>query len=296
MLRIPSVILLVFLVSLSAQAAVIVKVKGRKALVDLENMQVDVGDKLIAIDLYGKTRGIVKIHKIKRDKAIALLMKGRMQAEWILEAPSKKTMKAYSSSSKRKKRSTSLVRRKSSRLGAPTVGLLAGGNFNVISIPSSQDLLSGLSWTGAVFLDIFTFVKWIGIRAIAGYNKFLATGQSASQGLLIHYPGAKVLVKGVFWQKPRFHVWGGLGGALFYPFVDQQMDLNLDYRSFKGLHGAVSAALGADIQVGGVYIPIQVDINWINPVMWLPLNAVQQGSRQFKPFYISLHTGLGFHF
>lgn len=295
MLKILVVIsLFVLFISLPAHSATVVKVKGSKALVDLENMEVDKGDKLIAIDLYGKKKGIVKVQKVKRDKAIVALVKGKIRNGWILESSSGKETGKYKSIRGSRKKSTSIMRKRS-RLGSKAIGLLAGGNFNILDI-MDQNRFSGLSWKGALFVDISTFIKWIGIRAIAGYNQFMASGQSASQGLLIHYPGAQVLVKGVFWRHHRFHVWGGLGGALFYPFVDRQMNLNLDQRSFRGLHGTASLALGVDTQIGNLYMPIQVDVNWINPVMWLSLNRIRQGGKEFKPLYISLSIGVGFNF
>ena len=296
MLRISSVIffLFIFLISLSVHSATVVKVKGSKALVDLEDTEVDVGDKLIAINLYGKTKGIVKVHKIKRKKAIVVLTKGKIQAGWVLELASGKEIKKYQPARKSKKVATSVMRKRK-KPGSNVIGLLGGGNFNILTV-RDQDRLSGLSWKGALFVDITTFKKWIGIRAIAGYNQFLAEGESQGQGLFIHYPGAQVLIKGIFWQNSRFHVWGGLGGALFYPFVDQQMDLNLDERSFKGLHGAASLALGLDTQIGSLYFPVQVDVNWINPVMWLSLNTTRPEGKEFKPLYISFNIGVGFNF
>ena len=295
MLKIPVIIsLFIFFVSLPAQSATVVKVKGSRALVDLEDMEVDKGDKLIAIDLYGKTKGIVKVQKVKRNKAIVDLIKGKVRTGWILESSSGKEIKKYKPVRRSKKHSASIMRKRSN-LGSNAIGLLGGGSFNVLDI-MDQNRLSGLSWKGALFVDMATFIKWISIRTIAGYTQFLASGQAQSQGLLIHYPGAQVLIKGIFWQHPRFHVWAGLGGALFYPFVDQQMNLNLDQRSFKGLHGTASLALGVDTQIGNLYVPVQVDINWINPVMWLSLNTTHQGKKEFKPLYISLNIGLGLNF
>ena len=295
MLKIPVIIsLFILFISLAAQSATVVRVKGRKALVDLEDTEVDVGDKLVAINLYGKTKGIVRVHKIKRNKAIVVLTKGKIQAGWVLELTSGKEFKKYRTPRKSKKVATSVMRKRK-KLGSNGVGLLGGGNFNILTV-RDQNRLSGLSWKGALFVDISTFKKWIGIRAIAGYNQFLAEGEFQGQGLLIHYPGAQVLIKGIFLRDSRFHAWAGLGGALFYPVVDDQMNLNLDERSFKGLHGTASLALGVDTQIGNLYLPVQVDVNWINPVMWLSLNTTRPGGKEFKPLYISFNIGVGFHF
>ena len=298
MLKIPVILsLFVLFISLPAQSATILKVKGSKALVDLEGLEVIKGDKLIAIDLYGKTKGIVKVRQVKRNKALVVLVKGKIRKGWILEfsSSSKKEVKKYKSPRKGKRISSPLLRNRS-RPGSHAMGLLAGGNFNILDI-RDQNRFSGLSWRGALFFDIATFVRWMSIRTIVGYNQFLARDpQNQGQGLLIHYPGTQVLVKLAFLQKHQFRMWGGLGGALFYPFVDQQMDLNLDQRSFKGLHGTASVALGVDTQIGAVYLPVQVELNWINPVMWLSLNRTQQGKKEFKPLYLSLSIGIGFNF
>ena len=291
---------LVFLfLPLFSYSAIIVKVKGRKALVNLEGMEVSKGDKLQAINLSGSIKGLLKIRAVRRDQAVAVLVTGKMKKDWLVE-PAGGSKKKNSFVSKKLKNlskmdiavSTKDIIGKSSSAGG--MGLLAGGQFNIIP---EEEPLSGLSWKGALLFDIPSFVEWFSIRTLIGYSLFHAEKKSEpAKALSIHYPGIKVLLRGILLQKPSFNLWIGLGGALFYPIVDPDKDLSLDSKSFAGLHGVASGALGSDIELGRIYIPIQIDMNWINPVMWLPLKISSGKGKEFKPLYIGFKAGLALHF
>ncbi|MDE0120010.1 MAG: hypothetical protein OXM55_08405 [Bdellovibrionales bacterium] len=287
-----------------AYSAVILKIKGRKALIDLEGVQAGKGDRFDALNLYGKALGLLEIKQVKKGKAVAVLLKGKMGINWILEPTSQSTSSSFASEEEYdpvgvKPKSTSLKDSsflKKSNFVSNGVGLIAGINFNSVAV-STDKSISGSSLQGALFADFF-IINPLAVRLILGYQQLIASGSDcglSSCQLLIHYPGAGVFLRGVFLTHLMFQPWIGGGGFLFWPLVHRTANLGLDKKSFSGFHGALTAALGIDIHFGSFYIPLQVSVNWINPVVF-SLQSLKPGSRQFKPFYIGINTGVAISF
>lgn len=309
--------ILIFLAffSLQVHSAIILKVKGRKALVDLEGVKAERGDKFDALNLYGKPLGVLEIKKVKRGKAIAVLLKGKMGVSWILEPAAESSKAAFNENEEEEydptdkeagassDRDRDVYTRSSGSSGfsktaitSGGIGALGGLHFNSLAVSDNKSI-SGMSFKGALFAD-FTFVGPLGMRLIAGYHSFIATGKNCGMStcnLLIHYPGAGFLLRGVFLKHLIFQPWIGGGGFLLWPLVDKQHNLGLSKKSFESFHGIITAAGGIDIHFNGFYIPIQFDINWTN-LLVLSLSAVREGSTQFKPFYIGAKIGIAFSF
>ena len=287
-----------------AYSAVILKIKGRKALIDLEGVQAEKGDKFDALNLYGKALGLLKIKQVKKGKAVALLLKGKMGVNWILEPSSQAASSSFISE---EEYDPAGVRPKSASLKSSSVlkksnivsngmGLLAGMQFNSVAVTTDKSI-SGSGLQGSLFADFF-IINPLAVRLILGYRQLIASGSDcglSSCQLLIHYPGGGIFLRGVFLTHLIFQPWIGGGGFLFWPLVHKKANLGLDKKSFSGFHGALTAALGVDIHFNGFYIPLQVSVNWINPVVF-SLQSLKPGSRQFKPFYIGINTGVAFSF
>ena len=293
--------------SSSAYSAVILKVKGRKALIDLEGVQAEKGDKFDALNLYGKALGLLEIKQVKKGKAVAVLLKGKMGINWILEPAAQssnsfaeeeeydpvgaKPKANYSAGDS----AASLF--KKSNLASNGVGLIGGINFNSVAV-SADKSVSGIGLQGALFADFF-IINPLAVRLMLGYQQLIAQGSDcgglSTCNLLIHYPGAGIFLRGVFLTHLMFQPWLGGGGFLFWPLVHQTANLGLDKKSFSGFHGALTGALGVDIHFSGFYIPLQISVNWINPVV-VSLQSLKPGSRQFKPFYIGINTGVALSF
>ena len=290
-----------------AHSAFILKIKGRKALVNLEGVQAEKGDTFSALNLYGKALGLLKIKKVKKGKAIAVLLKGKMGPNWILEPRAEEGSRFLASVDDHHESSRSDIY--SSPRSSPVkskinpssgVGLLTGFHFNFIRLSSAQ-LIKGRSPRGAFFLD-FSFIDGDivepGLRVFAGYRQLRVSGGNScgqSCSLIVHYPGGGFLLRGVFLKREMFQPWIGAGGFLFYPLVDKKHDLGLDKKSFESFHGALTGALGLDLHFKGFYIPLQVDISWINPVL-ISFQSVKPNSKEFKPFYIGAKLGAAFPF
>lgn len=70
-----------------AAAASILQVKGKKAMIDTEGLDlVEPGTELVAIDGAGKRRGLLRVVQIKGNRAVAEIAKGRAEAGFEVES------------------------------------------------------------------------------------------------------------------------------------------------------------------------------------------------------------------
>ena len=284
----------------------ILKVKGRKALIDLEGASAELGDRFNALNLYGKPLGLLEIKKVKRGKAIAVLRKGKMKVNWILEPaddtpaeapPAAADYNPPPSFAAPARHTQPAKKYKPPRSSFNTVGFSLGPYLNWVRISSSTKI-SGWSWQAGGTLDFF-FTNYLSARINLGYQTLQAAGTDCGNitrcNLSLHYPGAGILLRGVFLKNYLFRPWIGGGGALFWPIVDKDRDLSLDKKSFDGFHGALIGALGVDIHLKKIYLPIQLEVGWINPVL-ISFRSLKEGTREFKPIYAGFKFGVGFYF
>jgi len=174
-------------------------------------------------------------------------------------------------------------------------GITLGPHMNHVLI-SDNVSISGFSWQIAGVLDVFP-VNQFGIRLNLGYQTLTARGDNCGGNiinchLVIHYPLASAIFRGLFLQSKTWHPWIGAGGSMFLPLPTQH-DLGLSEESFHKLHGAVIIALGVDIDFQKFYIPIQLDFNWINPL--IPPKA-REGSKSLTILYLGASIGGVFRF
>ena len=288
----------------AAHSAVIIKIKGRKALVDLEGVQVEKGEKFDALNLYGKPLGLLEIKKVKKGKAIAVLLKGKMGMNWILE-PSAQAGSAFNTEDEydptredisSDSSADSDVSFQKSPFSSSGVGLMLGANFNTITISANKSVVG---WGFQENLNIdFSLVGPLGLRLLLGHQTLIVTGSNCGLprcSLLIHYPGAGLILRGVFLRHSMFQPWVGAGGFMFWPLVDKQHDLGFDKKSFSSFHGSVTAAVGVDIRFSGFYLPVQLDASWINPIT-ISVRPLKEGVKEFKPLYMGLKIGIAFSF
>ena len=294
----------------SADSAVIIKIKGKKALVDLEGVNAEVGDRFEAINLYGKALGLLQIKKVKRGKALAVLLKGKMGVNWILEQIAQKRTTEFqaeeeydptdneevsqSESFVKKSKSSFSPSDSSSDSADSGAGLIAGAHFNRLST-LNRNSLSGSDLKGGLFVD-FPLIEPLAVRVIVSYHTLSLKGDNCGLPkcvLRIQYPGIGAMLRGVFLKHTQFHTWIGGGGFLFWPLKSNYGSGFLDKKSFSSFHGAVTAAGGVDIHFKGFYIPIQGSINLINPVVISP-HALKSNKPEFKPLYFGIKAGIAF--
>ncbi len=288
-----------FLFSSFSHSAVILKLKGKKALIDLEGAEAEVEDKFDAINLYGKVLGILRIQKVKGGRAIGILLKGRMGLNWILEpSGSSETQQESSVTEEYISENASTTRSVTTNPYYNGIGFLGGPHFNLLRLSESKSI-SG--WGGKIsgFLDFF-FTNYLAVRLDLGYQILIANGTSCGQGitnchLRIHYPSLDLSLRWVLLQNKTLNLWIGGGGAMMWPIADKKYDLGLDEKSFKSFHGSLKLSYGTDIRLRQIYIPIQMEFAIVNPIL-VSLYSLKQGSKEFKPIYITLKAGVGFPF
>ena len=304
------------LFSFSASSAIILKIKGRKALIDLEGGKAERGDTFEALNLYGRALGLLKIKKVRRGKAIGILVRGKMGTNWILEPVN---IEEFSLPTKNIARNRNRERRRrrefrvdtygrslasengssaSSEKMSPTngIGFTLGPHLNYVRVSEKVNVY-GVSWKIAGVFDFF-LMNQLGVRMGLGYQTLIAKGKNCGISnchLVIHYPLASILFRGVFLQTKRWNPWLGIGGAVFLPMVDERYDMNLEKESFEKPHGAFVAAFGVDIHFQDFYIPVQLDFNWINPVVIAP-RTPKIGSKELQILYLGASIGLVFNF
>lgn len=298
------VFLIVF--SFSSFSAVILKIKGQKALIDLEEASVQKGDMFDALNLYGKSKGLIEIRKIRKGKAIGVLRKGKMGVSWILEpAASNATSEEdnlpplpvqYKEPIAPKKEPVTKKRKSIFKTySSHVMGILMGPNLNLVRLSPSTSV-SGIGWRGAIIADI-VFTKRLSTRLSLSYKTLIIDGQHCERiincKLSVQYPGAGALFRIKFFKHSAFHSWVGAGGSLLYPIPDKRKNMELHSKSFNGFHGVFSVAIGTDIHLQNIQFPIQIDANWINPVV-ISFKPLQSGARRFKPFYLGLQLGMSF--
>ena len=99
----------------TAQAAIILKTKNKKALIYLEGLRTKKGAYFESFDLYGKRKGFVQIEKIGDTKAIGVLKWGRIGKRWSLEPISQSQAIAQINRRKRNSRTARIQRDKFKR-------------------------------------------------------------------------------------------------------------------------------------------------------------------------------------
>ena len=305
-MKILSIIFLTFF-SFSSFSAVILKIKGQKALIDLEGASVQKGDMFDALNLYGKSKGLIEIRKARKGKAIGVLRKGKMGVSWILEPAASSTTSEDDNLPPlpvqykepvvppKKKPVTKKQQSAFNTHSAHVIGILMGPHLNFVRLSPSTSV-SGIGWRGDIIAD-FTLTKRLSTRLSLSYQTLVIEGRQCEQiincKLSVQYPGAGALLKINFFKYSAFHSWVGAGGALLYPIPDQRKDMELHRNSFSGFHGTFTVALGTDILLQNIQFPIQIDANWINPVV-ISFNPLKSGARRFKPFYLGLKLGMSF--
>ena len=238
------VFILVFVLP-SVEAARILKVKGKKILIDQEGDNLEVGNRLYIISDSGQAQGLVKIVKVKEQKALGIISKNsQAQIGWTLsfERPSGKP------NGKEKKLRW---------------GLLVGFGLDSMSAELTNDetKMSGYGMSAMGLLEYRLF-RTVWVRGGLGYEQFDVSaeedkfcGDSGDEPCetSISLLSLDIWARWVPWQKPSFRPWIGLGARILHPLSYTTTAIE----EFTTLSIPVFG-IGADWHVGKVVIPIQV--------------------------------------
>jgi hypothetical protein len=253
-------------ISAPTYAATIQKAKGKKVLVNTDGDSLEVGQIYTVRDANDKAVGLIKITKVGRGKAVAVLGKGTAKSGQTIKLRAKQTKTA-------KKSSGSDSSAESSEKTTDTYwGFMAGFSmasadvdlFDAGGNPAGSVSLdgNGFSAKGLYDFPLFSSINFRGLLGIEQFNVSGATNASCTGSgkceteimyLTFDFWGRLMLSQGT--TRP----WVGLGGALLFPLSKSSTALkensitNTNIFAFGG---------GLDFFLSPkTYIPVQVEYN-----------------------------------
>lgn len=164
-------------------AAEVVKVKGKGVLIELRGDPAVTGDNFYVVSPDGKRRGMVKIKKVKGEKAIGTLTKGKAAPGYTLEFKQQKSVgKATDSKMAAPSMDDGSTRGSRAYWGALFGFAMDSMAVNVTSAPPANTNLgtvdmSGTGFSGKGLFDYELFSQ-IWFRGAAGVEMFNASGEA----------------------------------------------------------------------------------------------------------------------
>ena len=235
------------------QAAQILKVKGRKILIDREGERFKVGDKVYVFSKSGQKVGLIKIIKVKGEKLIGVMSrKSRAQVGWLVSKDGE--FRPYSSS-----------------LGEGSKvrwGFLAGMGIHSVSaliIHEDEEKQTDMSGVGLTLKGLFDykFSSSLGVRVLGGLDQLSASSSSdhfcGGGGdmvckTIINYLSFDLWGRWVF-KKGSSAPWLGLGVALLYPISKDTTAI--DPTTVGAIINPIFGG-GVNVSIGGRLIPISI--------------------------------------
>ncbi len=249
---------------LISQAAEVVKVKGRSALVELKGDPAVVGDVFYLISPDGKRRAIMTISKVKGDKAIGKITKGKAQVGYTLEF---RPAKGSSASARASSPSTSSS---GGGLQRSYWGALLGYSMDTMSVNVKNALqasvgTANMSGSGFSVKGLFDYELFpqIWFRGTAGVDMFNAAGgkicgaaNTDACDAKLTYVTADFIARYVF-GRGGFRPWVGGGLGLLFPASKETTALDSASISTTNVMLALG---GLDWQLSPrMYVPISVE-------------------------------------
>ncbi len=206
-------------------AADITKIKGTAALIDLKGEPAQPGDLFYAKSADGKNRGIIQIAKIKGDRAIGRITKGRAEVGMTIEPKGSNTPVAAQPTRMKKSSSEGGAKGRSYWGGILGFGMdsmkakVLDGTTHAFR---ETVALSGTSFSGAALFDYELFSQ-IWFRGLGGIEGFNVTGSSVcgtvnneTCNAKLYYLSLDFLGRYIF-SEGNFRPWLGGGVGLMFP-------------------------------------------------------------------------------
>lgn len=235
-------IFLSFFISDVIFANQISKVSGAKALIDISDLDLKSGQEVYAVDDKGKKKAILRIDKIRGERATANIIKGKAKSGFYIE------LKERVSSSSRSSDYGSSRATSDSRLGL-LIGITQ--NAMAIKLSSASYNLSGSGMTVSGFWDI-PLSEGIFARGKAGIKQF--TSASGTSKANFQYLG----LEGSLNFKLGSTFWLGGGGAFLFSLAKDSNVVGLDISA--STNSFFFGGVGANLRLGrSAIIPISID-------------------------------------
>lgn len=265
MMRSLAVLCLLVFFTLNAFAAEVTKVKGKNVLIDLKGTSAVSGDTFYAIKSNGKRSAIIKISKVKGEKAIGKIIKGKAEAGMSMEL---KPASIAGSGGSSKKSSGDGAK----PTGGSYWGVIAGYAQDSMSVNVNSSTVAGqslgqanLSGSGFSFKGLFDYELFpqIWFRGTTGLEMFNVSGDAKCGPLnrdacdaKINYLTFDFMARYVF-TTDSFRPWAGFGIGLLFPMSKEATALQSNSISTTNV---MVPALGFDWFISSTsYIPVSVE-------------------------------------
>lgn len=269
------------------EAAQVLKVKGRKLLIDSEGVEFKVGDKAYIIRSdSGKRVGLVKVLKVKEHKAIGIMtQKSRAEVGWEVVLKEQKELSQgldKGSLVKPEMGEEENHQRRGRELKNQHWGVLVGVSIYSMSVVISsgdeknEAIMSGngLSLKGVFDYRLFSSI-WL--RGLVGIDQLITSSLDNFCGLAgnepckvnINYFSADSWAKWVI-SKGASPLWLGAGISILYPILKETTALE---ESSITTTMAFLLGGGVDWSVGNMIIPVSVQYLMFPPSDNVSVNA-----------------------
>ncbi len=250
----------------SVEAATILKVKGRKVLIDREGGRFKKGQVLRIVSKNGRKRGSLRITKLtKKGRAVGRILKGKARRGWKLKG--KKLRGSGRGEQQGTMSQSGPDRDKNVSHAKNHWGFLAGMGMHSMSAkqypvgtPTKMASMSGTGFTLKGLWD-YKISNMMELRTLTGLQQLQASSEDSFCGInnnemcevSISYFSVDIWGRFVF--SYSFRPWVGMGINLLYPLSHDSSAIDKDSISSTS---AMVFGGGMEWNLGGMTIPIQI--------------------------------------
>lgn len=261
--------IMVFLIPLMGHSVSILNIKGDRVLLDLDGEDLQPGDRLVAAASSGKGKGLMQIKQVKGSKAIATIIKGKIEVGYEIEKDEAKKNEESSDEEleleeepepKPKKKAS----KKKSRNPKSAWGLVVGMASNSMTVKpgNTTTALSGSSTNITGFYQR-ELDGSLSVRILGGSYNLIASGPSKDISACtaggckveISYMGMESLVQYSMIKNSNLNLWAGAGLGVLFASSNSSNVLKTSTMSSTFL-----ASLGVDWSISkDMFLPLSVD-------------------------------------
>ena len=270
MMRAFMVTILLLFCSHEVFAAQITKVKGTGALISLDGESAMVGQSFFSLNAEGKKVGLIKVIKVNGDKAIAKILKGKVEVGQSLQAA--KGRKGRSSQA-----SGGVKRAWWGAMLGYALDSMSAQVLNTANVPVDNASLSGSGFSVNGLFDYQVFSQ-IWFRGLLGVEMFNVTGPTTCANgtqtctANIDYVSMDFVGRYLF-SEGDWRPWLGAGIAMMFPASKSATVLE---SSSIGSTSVLQLTGGLDILVTpNLYIPISIEYGVLPSSSQVKANWVQ---------------------
>lgn len=262
--------LLTMLIPLTGHSLSILNIKGNRVLLDLEGEDIQSGDRLVAISPSGKEKGHIQIKQVKGSKAIASILKGKVEVGFTIEtteSTQKKNDPEQELDLTENMKANKKLSKKKTRNKKSAWGVVIGMASNNMTVKPGNTTSTELNGTSTNFTGFYQreLDSSIGARILGGSYNLVANGESKNISACtpggcvveISYLGIEALVQYSIIKNSTTNLW--LGAGMGFLFASGKSSNILDTSKISSNQTFI-AALGFDLNINqSLFLPLQID-------------------------------------